>query len=164
MSPVSELKEGDSARNIVEIIFQSSWPLRKQSPPIAMACKLEKIFKVHNSSQTVAEFEKYRDMVKKSSSSSSSSNGCGNGGSNKVSNSKRNSRCMADGNELLRFYGTTIACNLGKAWPSPSPSSPRLLLPPSFLSASSSSINQSSDNIIMIRLHLRRHHHQSIVK
>ena len=104
-----------------------------------MACKLEKIFKVHNSSQTVAEFEKYRDMVKKSSSSSSSSNGCGNGGSNKVSNSKRNSRCMADGNELLRFYGTTIACNLGKAWPSPSPSSPRLLLPPSFLSASSSS-------------------------
>ena len=98
------------------------------SPPtVAMSCKLEKIFKVHHSPQTVAEFEKYRDMVK--------NNSCGNGGSNKMS--KRNSRCMADGNELLRFYGTSIACNLGRAWTSPS--SPRLLLP-SFSSMSASAL------------------------
>lgn len=90
---VTELKEGDSARSIVEIIFQTSW-LRQDMP----CARPERIFKVHNSPKTIAKFEEYRDMVKTKAS--------------KIS--KKHSRCLVDGNELLRFYSTTVACHMGK--------------------------------------------------
>eukprot|EP00250_Pteridium_aquilinum_P016755 c23279_g1_i2 orf=443-1792(-) len=90
---VTELKEGDSARSIVEIIFQTSW-LRQD----IVCARPERIFKVHNSPKTIAKFEDYRDMVKTKAS--------------KIS--KRQSRCLVDGNELLRFYSTTVACHMGK--------------------------------------------------
>eukprot|EP01018_Ginkgo_biloba_P018634 Gb_32897 [translate_table: standard] len=89
---VSELSEEDSARNIVEIIFQSSW-LKKEKP----ICKIERILKVHNSLKTINKFEEYRDMVKAKA--------------NKLV--KKHPRCIADGNELLRFHCTTFACSLG---------------------------------------------------
>lgn len=90
---VTELKEGDSARKIVEIIFQTSW-LRMDTP----CGKPERIFKVHNNSKTVAKFEEYRDMVKAKA--------------NKLP--KKHSRCLADGNELLRFYSTTFSCSMAR--------------------------------------------------
>lgn len=90
---VTELKEGDSARSIVEIIFQTSW-LRKDMP----GARPERIYKVHNSPKTIAKFEDYREMVKMKAS--------------KIS--KKHSRCLVDGNELLRFYSTTVACHMGK--------------------------------------------------
>ena len=102
--PVTELKEGDSARSIVEIIFQTSW-LRQDIPSV----KPESIFKVHNSPKTLARFEEYRDMVKAKASKTS----------------RKNSRCLVDGNELLRFYSTTISCSMGMS-PSSSSSSPSL--------------------------------------
>nr|CAB3486275.1 unnamed protein product [Digitaria exilis] len=87
---VSELGAEDTSRNIIEIIFQSSW-LKKQSP----ACRIERILKVHNTARTLARFEEYRDAVKAKSG--------GGGGS----------RCSADGNELLRFHCASLACPLG---------------------------------------------------
>lgn len=89
---VSELGEEDSARTVVDIIFQSSW-LKKENP----VCKIERILKIHNSQKSINKFEEYRDMVKAKA--------------NKVA--KKHPRCIADGNELLRFHCTTLACSLG---------------------------------------------------
>ncbi|KAK6131293.1 hypothetical protein DH2020_034964 [Rehmannia glutinosa] len=89
---VSELGPEDSSRNIVEIIFKSSW-LKKDNP----ICKIERILKVHNTQRTIQRFEDYRDAVK----------------TRATSNAKRNARCAADGNELLRFHCATLTCSLG---------------------------------------------------
>ncbi|KAL9681393.1 hypothetical protein QQ045_013176 [Rhodiola kirilowii] len=89
---VSELGPEDSGRNIVEIIFKSSW-LKKDKP----ICKIERILKVHNTNRTIQRFEDCRDAIKLRASSST----------------KKNPRCAADGNELLRFHCTTLSCALG---------------------------------------------------
>ena len=56
---MSELGPEDSGRNIVEIIFKSSW--QKRDRPI---CHIDRILKVHNAPRTVARFEAYRDAVR----------------------------------------------------------------------------------------------------
>ncbi|KAF5814943.1 putative transcription factor C2H2 family [Helianthus annuus] len=89
---VTELMEGDSSRKIVEIICRSGW-----LKPDNNSGRIEKVLKVHNMQKTLARFEEYRDLVKTKASKLA----------------KKHPRCLADGNELLRFYGTTIACSLG---------------------------------------------------
>ncbi|XP_027091547.1 uncharacterized protein [Coffea arabica] len=89
---VSELGPEDTSKNIVEIIFQSSW-LKKQTP----VCKIDRILKVHNTSKTVSRFEEYRDSIKDKA----------------TKHTKKHPRCIADGNELLRFHCTTFMCSLG---------------------------------------------------
>ncbi|KAL3736661.1 hypothetical protein ACJRO7_025579 [Eucalyptus globulus] len=86
---VSELGPEDTSKNIVEIIFQSSW-LKKQTP----VCKIDRILKVHNTQKTISKFEEYRDSIKAKAT-------------------KKNPRCIADGNELLRFHCTMFSCSLG---------------------------------------------------
>ncbi|KAK4276766.1 hypothetical protein QN277_014877 [Acacia crassicarpa] len=89
---VSELGPEDTSKNIVEIIFHSSW-LKKQSP----VCKIDRILKVQNTQKTISKFEEYRDSIK-----------------TKATNlPKKHPRCIADGNELLRFHATTFVCSLG---------------------------------------------------
>ncbi|KAF5773852.1 putative transcription factor C2H2 family [Helianthus annuus] len=89
---VTELIEGDSSRKIVEIICRSGW-----LKPDNNTGRVEKVFKVHSMQKTLAQFEEYRESVKTKASKLP----------------KKHPRCLADGNELLRFYGTTIACSLG---------------------------------------------------
>ncbi|KAJ4964204.1 hypothetical protein NE237_024143 [Protea cynaroides] len=89
---VTELGPEDSGRNIVEIIFKSSW-LKKDNS----ICKIERILKVHNAQRTIQRFEECRDAVK----------------ARVGNNAKKNPRCAADGNELLRFHCTTLTCALG---------------------------------------------------
>ncbi|KAF8377030.1 hypothetical protein HHK36_030402 [Tetracentron sinense] len=89
---VSELGPEDSSKNIVEIIFQSSW-LKKETP----VCKIDRILKVHNSQKTITRFEEYRDSIKAKANMLS----------------KKHPRCVADGNELLRFHCTTFDCSIG---------------------------------------------------
>ncbi|KAL8127244.1 uncharacterized protein LOC141721269 [Apium graveolens] len=89
---VTELVEGDSSRKIVEIICRSSW-LKSENH----CGRIEKVFKVHNMQKMLARFEEYREMVKLNASRLQ----------------KKHPRCLADGNELLRFYGTTVSCSLG---------------------------------------------------
>ncbi|KAH1065802.1 hypothetical protein J1N35_030789 [Gossypium stocksii] len=89
---VSELGPDDSGRNIVEIIFKSSW-LKKDNP----ICKIERILKVHNTQRTIQRFEDCRDAVK----------------TRALNSTRKNPRCAADGNELLRFHCTTLSCSLG---------------------------------------------------
>lgn len=90
--PVTELVEGDSSRKIVEIICRTSW-LKSENH----CGRIERVLKVHNMQKTLARFEEYREMVKIKASKLP----------------KKHPRCLADGNELLRFYGTTLACSLG---------------------------------------------------
>ncbi|KAJ0781576.1 putative transcription factor C2H2 family [Helianthus annuus] len=86
---VSELSPDDSGRNIVEIIFKSSW--LKPNHPIFT---IERILKVHNTRRTIQRFEDCRDTVKTRATATAT-------------------RCAADGNELLRFHCTTVSCSLG---------------------------------------------------
>ncbi|KAL0333800.1 UNVERIFIED_CONTAM: hypothetical protein Sangu_1536200 [Sesamum angustifolium] len=86
---VSELVDGE---NIVRIIFKMGWPDKTKSPTI------HRILKIHNSPKTVARFEEYRECVKSRAAA-------------KIK-TLRDERCIADGNELLRFYCTTFICDL----------------------------------------------------
>lgn len=54
------------------------------------------MLKVHNKPKTLACFDKCREMVMI-----------------KANTSKNHPRCLADGNELLMFHGTNVACSLG---------------------------------------------------
>ncbi|KAL1815645.1 hypothetical protein ACET3Z_018219 [Daucus carota] len=90
---VSELGPEDTSKNIVEIIFQSSW-LRKQQSPV---CKIDRILKIQNTPKTISKFEEYRDSIKTKATKLP----------------KKHPRCIADGNELLRFHCTTFMCSLG---------------------------------------------------
>jgi hypothetical protein len=94
---VSELGSEDTSRNIIEIIFQSSW-LKKQSP----VCRVERILKVHNTARTLARFEEYRDAVKAKAKANQ-----------KQQQQQQQPRCTADGNELLRFHCVDLGCSLG---------------------------------------------------
>ncbi|GAB2258303.1 hypothetical protein Droror1_Dr00014463 [Drosera rotundifolia] len=89
---VTELVEGDSSRKIVEIICRTSW-LKSENH----CGRIERVLKVHNMQKTIARFEEHREMVKIKASKLP----------------KKHPRCLADGNELLRFHGTTVACSLG---------------------------------------------------
>ncbi|AQK58535.1 nucleic acid binding protein [Zea mays] len=96
---VWELGPEDTSRNIVEIIFQSSWPAGKQQQ--APVCKIERVLKVQSSDRTLERFEQYKESVRERASSDRGR--------------KNNPRCVADGNELLRFHCTTFTCSLGLA-------------------------------------------------
>ncbi|KZV27145.1 hypothetical protein F511_31107 [Dorcoceras hygrometricum] len=88
---VTELIEGDSSRRIVEIICRASCSNTDNRVAI------ERILKVHNMQKMLAQFEEYRELVIIKA--------------NKLA--KKHPRCLADGNELLRFHGTTVECSLG---------------------------------------------------
>ncbi|KQJ81628.1 uncharacterized protein LOC100828959 [Brachypodium distachyon] len=98
---VSELGPEDSGRNIVEIIFKSSWRQQRQSPVGmgAAMCQIERILKVHNPARTVARFESYRDAVRARCRAATAAT----------------TRAAADGNELLRFHPARLSCALGLA-------------------------------------------------
>uniref|UniRef100_A0ACD5W4I4 Uncharacterized protein n=1 Tax=Avena sativa TaxID=4498 RepID=A0ACD5W4I4_AVESA len=99
---VTELVEGDSSRKIVEIICRTSL-LKSESSCV----RIERVFKVHNTQRTLSRFEEYREAVKLKASKLP----------------KKHPRCLADGNELLRFHGATLSCALGSVSGSSSSSS-----------------------------------------
>ncbi|KAK7309044.1 hypothetical protein RJT34_05466 [Clitoria ternatea] len=86
---LTELTEGHPSRNVVEIIFHTSWG------PKPFSGQVEMIFKVHNGPRTVSRFEEYREAVK---------NRAGSVGPARESNWEENARCVADGNEVMRFH------------------------------------------------------------
>lgn len=61
------------------------------------AAQIECILRVQKKQETFACFEESRDMVRTKAE--------------RLQN--EHPRCLVDGNELLRFHGTTIACSLG---------------------------------------------------
>ncbi|XP_065879261.1 uncharacterized protein [Euphorbia lathyris] len=89
---VTELKEGDSSRKIVEIICRST-------SPKSNFIQIKTVIKIHNNQATISDFEKHRESVKIKAT--------------KLQTRHPHPRCIADGNELLRFHGTNVACSLG---------------------------------------------------
>ncbi|KVH95514.1 hypothetical protein Ccrd_002422 [Cynara cardunculus var. scolymus] len=85
---LTDLPEGHPSRNVVEIIFHTSWS------PKVFSGRIEMVFKVQNLARTVSRFEEYREVVK-SGSGSSDNGGSGLG--------EDHARCVADGNEVMRF-------------------------------------------------------------
>lgn len=77
----------------MELIYRTSWSKSNNSN----CGGIERILKVHNMQKTIAQFEEHREKVKIKA--------------NKLP--KKHPRCLADGNELLRFYGTSVECSLG---------------------------------------------------
>ncbi|KAI4320675.1 hypothetical protein MLD38_034129 [Melastoma candidum] len=99
---VTELAEGDSSRKIVEIICRTGLTKSK------MQCRrIDKVLKVHNMQKTLARFKEYSETVKIQASKLP----------------KKHPHCLADGNELLRFYGATVSCSFGVSGGSASSSS-----------------------------------------
>ncbi|KAI9074702.1 hypothetical protein K1719_043356 [Acacia pycnantha] len=84
-----ELIIGDPSRKIVEMIFDKAW-MNTSTPQK----KVKKVFKVIVSPEMLDRFEKYREMVKEKA----------------CEENPRHPRSIVDGNELLRFYGTTMRC------------------------------------------------------
>ncbi|KAK4764113.1 hypothetical protein SAY87_013551 [Trapa incisa] len=95
---VSELVGDDSGQNIVRIIFKTGWTTDRES----QSPKIHRILKIHNSAMTLARFEEYRELVKSRAANSGA-----------AVDTSRSERCMADGNELLRFHCSTFTCELG---------------------------------------------------
>ncbi|XP_019156657.1 PREDICTED: uncharacterized protein LOC109153251 [Ipomoea nil] len=100
---LTELPEGHPSRNVVEIIFHTSWS------PKSFSGRVEMLFKVQNLPRTGTRFEEYREAVKKRA-----------GGAAPVDGREDHARCVADGNEVMRFYclGPTAAVyeTGGTAW------------------------------------------------
>ncbi|TKY55423.1 hypothetical protein E2542_SST19838 [Spatholobus suberectus] len=85
---IIELPEGHPSRNVVEIIFHTSWG------PKPFPGRVEVIFKVQNGPRTVSRFEEFREAVK----------GRAAAGLAEGNDWEENSRCIADGNEVMRFH------------------------------------------------------------
>ncbi|AQK73277.1 homeobox protein engrailed-1 [Zea mays] len=96
---LTELPAGHSSRQVVEIIFLSSWSSPPPGAPTSSSSTfpgavVEMLFRVHNPARAVARFEDYRAAVRARA-----------GGA---------SRSAADGNEMMRFtpappYGSSAA-------------------------------------------------------
>ncbi|KAL9286551.1 unnamed protein product [Arabidopsis thaliana] len=89
---LTDLPDGHPSRNVVEIIFQSSWSSDE------FPGRVEMIFKVENGSKAVTRFEEYREAVKSRSCSKVDSDRVDGGACDE------NARCSADGNEMMRFF------------------------------------------------------------
>ncbi|KAM0044741.1 putative transcription factor C2H2 family [Helianthus debilis subsp. tardiflorus] len=94
---VSELSDDDPGKNIVRIIFETGWP----GPGSGKNPMVYRVLKIHNCPKILTRFEEYREVVK--------SKAARYGGVR-----RRDERCIADGNELLRFYCATFLCDLGQ--------------------------------------------------
>ncbi|KAL4354767.1 hypothetical protein GQ457_06G037640 [Hibiscus cannabinus] len=101
---LTELPEGHPSRNVVEIIFHTSWS------PETFTGRIEMVFKVQSWPRMVTRFEEYRETVKARSGSGSGCSGSGD---------EENARCVADGNEVMRFrcLGPTSGdCGMNDTW------------------------------------------------
>ncbi|XP_020992565.1 uncharacterized protein LOC110278660 [Arachis duranensis] len=93
MFAVVQLHREDSSWKIIERICETKY-MNPQTTETNEAAHIECVLKVLTTPQTLASFEECRERVR-----------------NIAENMQP--RCIADGNEVMRFYGTTIACSLG---------------------------------------------------
>ncbi|CAM6041393.1 unnamed protein product [Sphagnum compactum] len=117
---VSQLKNGNSSLNVLEIIFKTSWVQQQKqqqtkqdhessttAPATAAgpAPKIERILKIENKETAIHEFEEYRNKVKERNAPATAAA--------HDHHYTADQRCVADGNELLRFFATSLSCCLG---------------------------------------------------
>ncbi|KAI4315281.1 hypothetical protein L6164_028110 [Bauhinia variegata] len=110
---LTELPVGHPSRNVVEIIFHTSWG------PKPFSGRIEMVFKIQNGHKTVSRFEEYRETVKARAALATTAREGNN-------NWEENARCVADGNEVMRFHflgptsgGGPYDAGGGRAWSFP---------------------------------------------
>lgn len=103
---VSELFDDEPGKNIVRIIFQTGWPHDIVKNPM-----IYRVMKIHNSPKILTRFEEYREVVKAKATRYG----------RRIDESGADlhirhwdERCIADGNEHLRFHCATFLCDLGQ--------------------------------------------------
>uniref|UniRef100_A0A0D9VS92 C2H2-type domain-containing protein n=1 Tax=Leersia perrieri TaxID=77586 RepID=A0A0D9VS92_9ORYZ len=96
---LSELSTLDSSMNIIRMIFLAGW---NPSTPAGEPPSVRRILRIHHNPRALARFEEYRDLVR----ARAARGRCA---------SAAEERCVADGNERLRFYCSTMLCALGGA-------------------------------------------------
>ena len=89
---VTEVADGETASKVVELIYSVGWP-----NPEAALDRIERVVKVHSMERRVDRFKEYMEEVK--------------GRAARLPNNNKHPRCVADGNELLQFHGTTVSCS-----------------------------------------------------
>ncbi|KAG8074369.1 hypothetical protein GUJ93_ZPchr0006g42490 [Zizania palustris] len=102
---LSELSHLDSSMNIIRMIFLTGWKpaaLGTGEPP-----SVRRILRIHHNPRALARFEEYRDIVRGRAARRCAA-ASGGAGAAAVEE-----RCVADGNERLRFYCSTMLCSLG---------------------------------------------------
>ncbi|WVZ56369.1 hypothetical protein U9M48_006914 [Paspalum notatum var. saurae] len=92
---LSELTSLDSSMNIIRMIFLAGW-----KPPAASGA-VRRILRIHHNPRALARFEEYRDLVRARAARRR--------GEGTVVDEER---CVADGNERLRFHCSTMLCAL----------------------------------------------------
>ena len=98
---LSELTHLDSSMNIIRMIFLAGW--KPAASGAAEAPAVRRILRIHHNPRALARFEEYRDLVR-----ARAARRRGEGGAAVVEE-----RCVADGNERLRFHCSTMLCSLG---------------------------------------------------
>ncbi|CAN6295661.1 unnamed protein product [Urochloa humidicola] len=93
---LSELTHLDSSMGIIRMIFLAGW-----RPGETAAPAVRRILRIHHNPRALARFEEYRDAVR----ARAARRRCGAEGVEE--------RCVADGNERLRFHCSTMLCSLG---------------------------------------------------
>ncbi|CAN6301457.1 unnamed protein product [Urochloa humidicola] len=93
---LSELTHLDSSMGIIRMIFLAGWNPGAVGAEAAPAVR--RILRIHHNPRALARFEEYRDAVR-----ARAARRCGGG----------EERCVADGNERLRFHCSTMLCSLG---------------------------------------------------
>ncbi|KAG0490325.1 hypothetical protein HPP92_007188 [Vanilla planifolia] len=83
---LTDLPVGHSSRTVIEKIFGSSWSRRGAPFP----GEIEMLFRVHQPPRAVAAFEERRTAVQ---------------------SLRNNSRCTADGNEMMRFHSSAASAS-----------------------------------------------------
>jgi hypothetical protein len=98
---LSELTDLDSSTNIIRMIFLAGWKPAAgdgESPVV-----VRRVLRIHHNPRALARFEEYRDLVR-----ARAARRCAGEGGAAVEE-----RCVADGNERLRFHCSTMLCSLG---------------------------------------------------
>lgn len=107
---LSELTHLDSSLNIIRMIFLAGWKPAAAASGAgeAPAPAVRRILRIHHNPRALARFEEYRDLVR---GRARAARRCGGGEGAVVVVDEE--RCIADGNERLRFHCSTMLCSLG---------------------------------------------------
>ncbi|GJN08365.1 hypothetical protein PR202_ga26276 [Eleusine coracana subsp. coracana] len=105
-SLLSELSHLDSSANIIRMIFLAGWNNPSSSDADA-APTVRRVLKIHHTPRALARFEEYRDLVRARAQRRA------------TTTTAEEERCIADGNERLRFHCSTTLCGAGGACGSP---------------------------------------------
>lgn len=101
---LSELSHVDSSMNIIRMIFLAGWSSDGAAggPPA-----VRRILRIHHNPRALSRFEEYRDLVRARAVRRCAGSGTATAGA------VVEERCIADGNERLRFHCSTMLCSLG---------------------------------------------------